>query len=426
MAGRRLRAIVASTPARLTLWMAALLVLGLGYGVAALVGSLQTSAQVTSVETSSGPLTVSAQSLYRSLSDADATAAAAFLSAGAEPLELRQRYLDDIASAGADLADVASGGREIAGPLATLASELPVYTGLVESARANNIQGYPVGAAYLREASDLMRGTLLPAAAEVYRAETVRLANDRDGAASYPFIAVGLGVVAVAGLIRLQRYLTRRTNRTANLGLVVATLSILGALVWQNASWVALASHLHSAAAGGSDQVELLAQARIAALQARTDEALTLVARGSGGAFEEDFQKTMQRLTGVDGSGGLLATAGDTARDPAVRASVEQAITDVKAWQAVHTKLRGADDGGQYSIAVSYAIGQGSSNAATEFGKVDADLAAGIQASGVTFRDEAAHAADAIAGVGIAVSVLALLTLGGVAIGVQRRIAEYR
>jgi hypothetical protein len=53
--------------------------------------------------------------------------------------------------------------------------------------------------------------------------------------------------------------------------------------------------------------VEVLAQARIAALQARADEALTLVARGSGGGFEDDFKTNFTTLAGEDGAGGLLA-----------------------------------------------------------------------------------------------------------------------
>ena len=52
----------------------------------------------------------------------------------------------------------------------------------------------------------------------------------------------------------------------------------------------------------GSDQVALLAQARIAALQARADEALTLVARGGGGDYEKDFQANMSALIGSDGN----------------------------------------------------------------------------------------------------------------------------
>ena len=67
-----------------------------------------------------------------------------------------------------------------------------------------------------------------------------------------------------------------------------------------------------------------MAQARIAALQARADEALTLVARGSGGAFEEDFRS--------DGSHWPATTAraacSRQARAPGHRPSGPQALAD--------------------------------------------------------------------------------------------------
>ena len=68
-----------------------------------------------------------------------------------------------------------------------MSTQLPVYTGLVETARVYNRQGLPLGAAYLREASGLMRDKLLPAAKQLYRTETGRLADDRDGAAGFPW-----------------------------------------------------------------------------------------------------------------------------------------------------------------------------------------------------------------------------------------------
>src|SRR5882672_9985449 len=101
---QRLRAIVRSTPGRLTAALIVLLLLGIAYGITAFTGSSQASAHVSSVQDSSGPLTVSAQSLYRALSDADATAATAFLSPGAESDDSRKRYESDIAAAGSALA----------------------------------------------------------------------------------------------------------------------------------------------------------------------------------------------------------------------------------------------------------------------------------------------------------------------------------
>jgi hypothetical protein len=337
-----------------------------------------------------------------------------------------RRYETDIAAAGTALAQVTAGASDTSGisarRLDVLATELPVYTGLVETARTNNRLGYPVGAAYLREASGLMRATLLPAAQDVYSTQTQRLRSDHNAGARYPYIAVLLGIVALAALVFAQRYLTWRTRRLVNPGLAAATLALLAALIYQNVAWFGLHSHLDSAQADGSSQVQALATARIDALQARADEALTLVARGSGGAFEQDFQKTMADLVGADGKSGRLGQAAATATNPAVRAAIRKASSDVAAWRAVHTALRADDDGGNYPDAVTAATGL----ASDAFTHLDDDLAAGIRASDATFTEQAAAAGRAVHIVGIVVVILTLLTLAGAAIGVQRRIAEYR
>jgi hypothetical protein len=423
---QRLRAIVRSTPGRLTATLIVLLLLGIAYGITAFTGSNEANSHVSSVQDSSGPLTVSAQSLYRALSDADATAATAFLSPGAETAASRQRYETDIAAAGTALAQVtagASGASAISTRrLDVLATDLPVYTGLVETARTNNRLGYPVGAAYLREASGLMRATLLPAAQDVYSTQTQRLRSDHNAGAGYPYIAVLLAIVALAALGVAQRYLTRRTRRLVNPWLAAATLALLAALIYQNVAWFGLHSHLNSAQADGSSQVQALATARIDALQARADEALTLVARGSGGGFEQDFQKTMADLVGANGGGGRLGHAASTATDPAVRGAIRNASNSVAAWRKVHTALRADDDGGNYPAAVAAATG----SASDAFTHVDEYLAAGIAASDETFTKQAVAASRTIHVVGIVVVILTLLALGGAAIGVQRRIAEYR
>ena len=129
-----------------------------------------------------------------SLSDADATAAAAFLSSAAEPPQLRQRYQADIADASAALAAAsAPGDRHLGrGPVARISAALPVYTGLVETARTQNRLNLPVGAAYLREASALMRDELLPAATELYRSETAQLDRDLSAGSAFPWLTVPL------------------------------------------------------------------------------------------------------------------------------------------------------------------------------------------------------------------------------------------
>ena len=126
--------------------------------------------------------------LYATLADADATAAATFLAGGLESPARRQRYLSDVRRASLQLTALSQrvqDSPQAARAIAAIAASLPVYSGLVETARANNRQGFPVGAAYLRDASDLMRGRILAAAGDLYRLEARRL-SDHQAAATRP------------------------------------------------------------------------------------------------------------------------------------------------------------------------------------------------------------------------------------------------
>jgi hypothetical protein len=263
----------------------------------------------------SEPLSLDAQQIYRSLSDADATEAAAFLSGGLEPARLRLRYQADIARAARRLetATAAAGGSAAGSRLATLTSGLPVYTGLVETARANNRLGLPVGAAYLRQASGLMRGTLLPAARDLYAQENAQLAAAEGGATAFPYLAAALAVIVGFGLFWSQRWLTRRTNRLFNPGLLAASVAGLVTLVWLVTAISVARSHLLVAQNRGSAPVEAVARADIAALQAHADESLTLIDRGGDDSFQRDFLELQKQLG--PGRATLLTTAATIARN---------------------------------------------------------------------------------------------------------------
>src|SRR6266545_3212406 len=404
----RLAARARSTPGRLTGLMVLLVALGLLAGTAAAVGIMQRSALVDGVRHDTGPLTVQAQELYRSLSDADATAASAFLSNGVEPAPLRQRYQDDIAAASAALAAVTAG--------------------------TYNRLGIPLGAAYLREASGLMRADLLPAAQELYKQESDRLAGDLSGGAGFPWLAVPLLLITIAALVLAARYLTRRTQRLLNIGLVVATGAALLMLAWTTVSWLSVQGHLSRAQRAGADVVDELASARIAALNARADEALTLVARGSGGEFDKDFCDKMNQLGGRLGAAradapGATGTAALTDVGKAMNAA-GQAVADAqehaKTWRDAHTKVRDQDNAGNYPEAVRLAVGDQSGGAAQAFASLDDNLAGGIAAANRVFDLEARAAADGFTLAVPGLVVLTLLLLTGMVAGLQQRIAEYR
>jgi tetrahydromethanopterin S-methyltransferase subunit G len=372
----------------------------------------------------SGPLSVAAQDLYRSLSDADATANSAFLSNGVEPKDVRSRYEKDIAEAEHALA-MAVAAREPAdlsdpnSPLAVLSSQLPVYTGVVETARANNLQGNPVGAAYQREASSLLREKMLPAARSLYDTETQGVVDDQDTATSWLTLAVEvlLGLAMLVLLFYAQRYVRQRTRRRVNAGLAVATVAALASLVWVLAASIGVMVNVHASREDGSEQTKILADARINVLAARGDETLTLVARGSGAEFEKDYKTTRKDLATQE-----LPGARDLATDADVHGNVQTAIDQEIAWNREHIKIREADDRGDFPGAVKLALGTASAG----FDKVDQALNDAIGETTGTFDQEVSQASGALTGLVVGVILLALVTAAGAGAGIWQRLKEYR
>jgi hypothetical protein len=424
-----LRELIRTTPGVLILFMAGLVAVSVLAGVFTAI-SVQSRAQALDDLTQrSGPLSVAAQDIYRALSDADATANSAFLASGLEPAAARTRYQSDIAEAESALS-VAVAAREPAdlattdSPLSVLSNNLSVYAGLVETARAYNRQGLPVGAAYQREASNLMRVELLPAANELYRTETAGLRGDQDRATALPIVEVLLGLAALVALFYAQRFVRRRTRRRLNVGLVIATVAAIVSLAWVVVATIGVTANVNASADDGSTQTDVLARARIAALTARGDETLTLVARGSGGEFEDDYDKVRGELGGENS--GLLGEARALASDPAVRDQVATAVSAQQAWHDVHVRIREADDGGESQAAIDLAIEPGDTLAAAQFDRVDDSLRRAIAATTATFEDEVSQADNALTGTVVGVILLALVMAIGAITGIWQRLKEYR
>ena len=417
------------TPGRLALFTAVLVALGLATGLAGVVGVRQRAGLIDEVGSVDGRLAVAAQNLYRALSDADATAASSFLAGGVEPVAQRERYQADVSAATAALAEVSRGDigtDRFAEAVARLSGQLPVYTGLVETARTYNRQGLPVGAAYLREASGLMRERLLPAAQDVYRAVTDRLDAERGDASGFPWFTTLLGLATLACLILAQRFVSRRTNRVFNVGLVASTGVTVLLLLWLGVSAAVVDHRLDSSRDDGSAQVDVLATARVAALQARADEALTLVARGNGKTFEDDYGAAMARLAGGDGSGGLLGQARSGATDDTTREAVAAATRLSRDWLAAHRKLRSSDDSGQYAEAVAAAVGTDADSTASIAAHLDGVLASAIDHDSGRFRSQARSAGGGLSGLVPGLVVLTLVGVAAGALGLRRRMVEYR
>ncbi|MFL6125543.1 hypothetical protein [Actinophytocola sp.] len=419
-----LRALSRTTPGVLILLTLALVLVSVLVGVVTAI-SVQTRAQaLDNLSARSGPLSVAAQDLYRSLSDADATTNGAFLEGGADRPAVRYRYEKDIAEAEHALAIALAAGEpaDLAdpdSPLAILSSHLLVYTEVVETARNNNLQGNPVGAAYQREASTLMREKLLPAARVLYDTETQGVADDQDTAASWLALAVevllGLGTLVL--LVHAQRFVRQRTRRRINVGLAVATVAALASVVWVLAASLGVMAKVQASHEHGSDQTKVLAAARINVLAARGDETLALVARGTGAEFEDNYKATRKDLATQE-----LPEARELATDEDVRADVQTAIDQEIAWHREHVKIRAADDKGDFPGAVEVTLGPASAG----FDRVDQALNDAIGQTTAAFDQEVSQASGALTGLVVGVILLALVTAAGAATGIWQRLKEYR
>lgn len=429
----RLRGWARGMPGRLTLMLAGLLVLGTATGLVSLVDVTRRSDLVDRVISRDGPLTARTQELYLALSDADTTMSIVFLSTDSDSStdsgvgDLRSRYRQDIATAAATLVAVARADPG-ADSAVDLSVGLPVYTALVEEANTYRSLNQPIATAALREAAVYMRDTLLPLANDLRRAELADLNSARARARDFPWPLASLGALCVAGLVGTSVYLALRTRRALNLGLVVATLSTAAAVGLLASSYDALRTRLAESDQRGTAQVELLSNARVAALRGRSDEALNLVARGDGTTYEGDFNTMLDQVAGPDGVSGLLGQARDEITDPATRADIHAAINAVATWRTVHADLVRRDTEGDYedfrNEVLNKAIGAGPTS--TQSTVVDRALGHAIGLADDRFRDAADRAGQALtsvaAGIG-ALVVVALLTTG---LGLWQRIEEYR
>ncbi|KQC35301.1 hypothetical protein UK82_27300 [Frankia sp. ACN1ag] len=379
-----------------------------------------------SLRTDSGPSLIAAQSLHADLSAADAAAARAFLAGGVEPPDQRAAYQRAIADASERIVDLARAGgpRE---PLTVLTERLPVYTGEVERARANNRLGLVVGGAYQRAASSLMQGTILPAADRLAAAAADRIDRDyRQASRAYhPVVVAVAGLATLAVLIALQIRLFRRTNRILNPALVAATLLATIALGWTIAAFGVQRARLLDSRDDGYVPMTMTAQARVLALRAWGDESLSLISRGNGADLDADADAVSARL-GYDPQArptrtGLLAT---TAALPGPDRPARDALAPAwQAYQASAARVRAlvAEVGG-FQQAVALAQGGGTD----AFRRFDTASTVVFDASRGRFEQRLAAADDALDTLPLAVTAALLFAAALALVGIQLRINDYR
>ncbi|MFF2353804.1 hypothetical protein ACFVVL_28965 [Kitasatospora sp. NPDC058115] len=424
-----------TAPGRLRLAGALLAVLALAFGALTAVQLNSRAAAAERVVGSSQPLSQAAADINRSLADADATAASGFLLAGAEPRAVRERYEQDLRTASQLISEAAArttASSDLQELLSSLNQKVPVYAGLVESARANNRQGFPLGGAYQRYASEQMRTELLPAAARLSAAQNEVLADDLARARATPWAGYALGLVALLALAWVQLTLFRRTNRVFNIGLLAATASVLAAVLWLTVSATGAGSALERGEREGGAPLRALNAARVDVLTARLAENLHYVSRGSSTTYAKLWSTSTGHLwTRPDGGAPTGTLAQAQALAPAdARATVDQALRDYEQWNQRHTAAGALENQGDYQAALDATVTAREADvpntADASFSSADRQLAQAAVLEEGRFREAALGVDKDLRTAAAGVAALGLVAAAAALGGLGRRLAEYR
>lgn len=417
-------------PGRLAGAGALLAALIVAFGIVAAVQLNDRARAADRLVSDSGPLSQDAAEIYRSLADADTTAAAGFLLAAQEPPSVRERYEKDLATAAELLSRAAARtgtSSEAQQWIAALNRQLPVYAGLVERARANDRQRLPLGGAYLRYASSFMQDTLLPDAQRLVDSETTRLDRDFDTAEAFPWGAVALGLTVLAALAWCQFTVFRHTNRIVNVGMAGATVAVLAAVLWVVAGVSGAADSLRDSRTQGAEPLRLLNQARFDALQAHTAENLNLVARGSSERYKDQWLAEIGELQGLGAVAGSYEKAAGRAPD-SVRAVLDTAVRHLQDWETRHNLAANLEKDGDYEGALRATVSATPDRASADvaFAALEVELAKVAAAEKREFADAARGVDGDLRVPGWGAAAFALLAVVGVGVGINRRLAEYR
>jgi hypothetical protein len=367
--------------------------------------------QLETLRSHTEPLADAAQRIYGALSFANTTAATAFLSGGVEPRDVRDRYEAAIGQASAGLVTASNGvsPNDINSLklLTDISNQLAVYTGIVAAAQTNNRAGSPIGVAYLNESSALMQQGILPAAERLYASQSSAVTTSGHS------VGVSRAVIAMAVLVLVllvlsQVMLARHSHRRFNFGLVLASVLMAVLVVWLTVAGLVSTHAVTTARTNGGEPMNTAVHARILAQQARAEEILGLLKRGSDSMSDIRFDERTAQI------GWLL----DEHR-------VDGAVDALHGWMQSHEEIKNKLAGGDYGGAVAIAQDDAPQHSTAQFTKLDTALRDDITALRERQRDGIAAAYTALNLLPFGAAAISVLAALAVAAGIAPRLSEY-
>ncbi|UUZ59158.1 hypothetical protein [Nocardioides sp. B-3] len=246
---------------------------------------------------------VRVQNIQSTLFRADALATTSFLVGGLEDPAQRAAYDNAIDRVTRQITEAAQAQPADSAVLSALNAAVNRYTTASTQARDNNRQGFPVGAEYLRGASNQLRADALPLIEALTESNSDRAETELSG--QRPLTILIIGLVALAVLWWVSTQLAKTFRRRFNVG-IAAAFVVVAALTLISAAVSSGREGDNDDLRDGSYRLAVdEATARTAANDAKSNESRRLGAQGSGAVFEEGWQAAASTVTSTASSNTL-------------------------------------------------------------------------------------------------------------------------
>jgi hypothetical protein len=470
---RRLARLVETTPRRVQASVTVIVMLACALGVLLAVVFGDVGDGFTAIGRQDAPLVEESTGLYFSVNDMDAQVANVLLTGNDSALAGDRRqdlaiYAGDRQRAESDLQQVtvtAAADPTAQRAVSSVLDALSRYEALAADAiltneRGGDRAGRPSAATldYYRQATDLMRNAVLPAAAALTSANATALdrayGQHRSAALDGRVLALVSGLVLAAALAGLQAYLARRYRRLLNPALAAATLLALGLAVAAAVQLGAQADHLKVAKQDAFDSILALTQARAISYDANADESRWLVDPARAAQYQDAFLSKSQRIANV-GNVGIFGYDAALAADidayqanhadvrfggylgaefrnitfPGERAAATKALLAYQLYERDDRRLRAMATGPHANLdqAIAYDIGTAPGQSDWAFNNWDAALGTVVTINENAFTGAIADGDSTGSGwTGLIPAAAAAVIVGLTVAGTWRRLAEYR
>jgi hypothetical protein len=450
---RRLQAArrpAATTPRRLR--MLSTLIASLAIALTLVGAGALAVADVTAlgIQQRTVPAIVGMQRIHAWLSDADRSAANAYLAGGSEVTLPELQYQADIAAASRELQNASAhdpGGGDTSQRLQRVAMLVDKYVGLVQTANVDDRLGVAVGTVYLQSGTSLMhrKGTGILDEVDALRnlyMDDLDRANFTLRMAQWMLPAYAVLAIVLAGLLVVtQVFVRQRFHRRRSPQLLAATLLLVIAAAGSGMGAAQARRSVNAAEDQSYSRLLNLWDARALLYDANGNESLSLIAHDQPGraAADQKFHDETRSLVdrplndgmtadaarGVVRFDGLLADELRAASPGEERSAAMRVLTLYRKFMDVDAAVRAKAAQGAEVDAITLALGTDQGQLTFAFADVDWYLGLAIKRLQGQFDDGMTYAERVLAGTA-AIEVLALAIAALTFWGLRPRFEEFR